>query len=191
MNTLCFMSDMTSAEWAAWVQAGATFVAIVGSAAVAIWQLRTQRENSMKLQKAEQRSIQIERGTAILTQATNCKMLVINTAGQFRLLLGDPAIQDESLEIHFSMIKALGRSLAAISLHDLPVGFITPVMLFNIYVSQFIDSVQFVLDRRARMGDRTLLKSEEFSKVLDQSFGNVAAQLEQLSQDMLMALNQI
>lgn len=191
MQTLCFMSDIASADLAAWVQAVGTILAVIGAAWIAIWQSRVQHKSAMALMKAEQRTTRLERGKAMLTQATNCKLLVTNAAGRFRQALGDPAMQDEAMGIEFATIKGLGRTLAAISLHDLPVGFVTPVMLLNIYVGQFIETVQLILDRRARIEDRTTLNSEEFAKLLDKSFGGIETQLDEISQVMLNALNQI
>ncbi len=40
MQTLCFMSGLTSEQWAAWIQAVGSVVAIAASAGIAIWQSR-------------------------------------------------------------------------------------------------------------------------------------------------------
>jgi len=48
MNELCFLSGLTSGEWASWVQAVGSVAAICVSAVVVVWQVRKQHSLATK-----------------------------------------------------------------------------------------------------------------------------------------------
>ena len=83
MQELCFISGMTSSEWASWVQAIGSIAAIFGAAGVAIWQSNKQQKNSLALLRTEQRLTRTELARALLTLSTNCQRAIAHCAAQF------------------------------------------------------------------------------------------------------------
>lgn len=59
MTTLCFLSNMTSAEIAAWVQAVGAIFAIIGAAAIAIYQSKSQHRSALELHRIELRTASV------------------------------------------------------------------------------------------------------------------------------------
>ena len=53
MNTLCFASNLTSTEWAAWLQAIGSILAILGATGIAVWQARKQH-NILRSEKGSE-----------------------------------------------------------------------------------------------------------------------------------------
>jgi hypothetical protein len=53
MTTLCFPSALTSSEWAAWVQAVGSILAVLGAASIAVWQARERNASALRLQSKE------------------------------------------------------------------------------------------------------------------------------------------
>ena len=76
MFRLCFMSNLTSSEWAAWVQAIGSIIAILGAAGIAVWQARKQYKNALAIQAAEKRHEEIEKAKNILALARNCSKTI-------------------------------------------------------------------------------------------------------------------
>ena len=71
MNTLCFSTSLTSAEWAAWVQAVGSILAILGAAGTAVWQARKQHNNALALHLAEQGHVRTELSKTLSVLAQN------------------------------------------------------------------------------------------------------------------------
>lgn len=71
MQTLCFLSNLSSAEWAAWVQALGSVAAIIAAAWIAIHQSKIQHRNALELHKTELRSAQIDIAKTLFVLAVN------------------------------------------------------------------------------------------------------------------------
>lgn len=69
---LCLSLDMTSVEWAAWVQAIGSILAIVGAVGIAIWQSRRQHRSAVELIAHEQAHQKYELATTLHTLSSNC-----------------------------------------------------------------------------------------------------------------------
>lgn len=76
MYELCFLSKLTSSEWAAWFQAIASVVAIVAGGVIATWQSRLQHRSAIQLHAAEQRYACLERARSLSVIAGACADLV-------------------------------------------------------------------------------------------------------------------
>jgi hypothetical protein len=82
MDTLCFLSNLTSAEWAAWVQALGSVAAIIAAAWIAIQQARLQHRNALNLHMTEQRSERVDIAKTLSVLAINSSKAMRHIAGQ-------------------------------------------------------------------------------------------------------------
>src|SRR5437879_581950 len=72
MNELCFMSNLTSTEWAAWVQALGAIAAIIGAAWIAIYQSHAQHLSALSLQEKSVREHELALAKTLDRLAANC-----------------------------------------------------------------------------------------------------------------------
>lgn len=145
MQTLCFLSNLTSAEWAAWVQAGGSIAAIVGAALIAIHQSKLQHRNALVLHQTEQRSVKVDIGKTISVLARNS----LNAMKQVASQLGDRESVHRAAEkrIHVDLgeVSRIDGYLAALPLHTIPHSLITPTMVLGATVRQFKEKVEMAL----------------------------------------------
>ena len=82
MNELCFLSNLTSAEWAAWVQAIGSIVAIIAAAWIAIHVVKRQHQNALELHKTEKRTEKVETAKTLFVLASNSSKAMKHIATQ-------------------------------------------------------------------------------------------------------------
>lgn len=73
------MSNFTGSEWAAWVQAIGSILAIVGATGIALWQSRKQHENSLKFLRTAHRITRFENSQALLFLSKNSLCMLNNS----------------------------------------------------------------------------------------------------------------
>src|SRR5437870_3324531 len=66
---------MSNSEWAAWVQAVGSILAVAGAAFAAIWQSRKQHESAMRIRRDDRRHERVELTKTLLELSQNCGKL--------------------------------------------------------------------------------------------------------------------
>ena len=151
MNQLCFLSDLTSSEWAAWVQAVGSIVAIAGSVGIAIWQSKQQHKASMALLLAEKRFARIELAKAILSLSTSALQLLKYSTKAFpdRQSVHDTA--EGRRHFDFGELRVVEGAIQAVPLHTLPHELVQLTMIVNSTVRQFRENIEFAIQTYRQM----------------------------------------
>lgn len=151
MNQLCFLSEMTSSEWAAWVQAVGSIAAVFGAAGIAIWQARQQHKNSLALLRTEQRLGRVELAKALLSLSQNCLRLLDHLAAQFPDREAVYNIAEGKVHVDFNELSVVEGAVHDIPLHSLPHGLVSLTMMVSSTVRQFRENVDFALQSHRTM----------------------------------------
>lgn len=145
MNELCFLTGMTSSEWAAWVQAVGSIAAIFGATSIAIWQSRKQHQNSLALLRAEHRLARTELALALLSLSTNCQRALAHCAAQFPDRESVHNVAEGRVHFDFNELQVIEGAVRAIPLHSLPHRLVHLTMIVSSTVRQFRENVEFAL----------------------------------------------
>lgn len=184
MNTLCISTNLTSAEWAAWVQAVGSIVAILGAVWTAGWQTRKQHQSGLALQAAQQHQFQAELAKTLSVFARNCSQAVAFLSAQLKDR--EAVYQIAEGHVHFDLgeLSKQDAALAAIPLYSFPSALVTPTMLLSATVRQFREKVEMVLRVDRSMDARAF---EDFFQVLRQineslraTCGDIAKEVERM-----------
>lgn len=151
MNQLCFLPNLTSTEWAAWVQAVGSIAAIFGAASIAIWQARHQHKDSFDLLHAEQRLARTELAQALLSLSTNCLRLLVYCAAQFPDRESVKNVAEGNVHFDLNELKVVEGAVLAIPLHSLPHKLVGLTMMVSSTVRQFREIVEFALQSHRSM----------------------------------------
>jgi len=145
MNTLCFASDLTSTEWAAWLQAVGSILAILGATGIAVWQARKQHKNALALHIAEQRYARSETTKTLLVLAQNCAKAVAVVIGQVDDRASVYEISEGRAHCDIEEIVRLDSAIKGIPVHNIPSSLVSPTMTLSATVRQFREKVETVL----------------------------------------------
>ena len=151
MNELCFLSNLTSAEWAAWVQAVGSIVAIFAAVGIAIYVARLQHNNALDLHKTEKRTEKVEIAKTLFVLATNSSKAMKHIARQ---LNDRDSVQDaaEGLEpCDIGELHRIDKYLNEIPLHTVPYTMVTLTMILGSTVRQFKEKVEMALNFHRKM----------------------------------------
>lgn len=165
MNQLCFLSNLTSSEWAAWVQAVGSIAAIFGATGIAIWQARRQHKDSLKLLHTERRLARTELAQALLSLSTSCLRLLKYCAEQFPDRESVHKIADGNVHLDLNELRVVEGAVLAIPLHSLPYKLVSLTMMVSSTVRQFRENVEFALQSHRSMD---AAEYEKFFVVLDE-----------------------
>ncbi len=151
MNELCFLSNLTSAEWAAWVQAIGSIIAIFAAAGIAIYVAKLQHENGLKLHETEKRTEKIEIAKTLFVLATNSSKAIKHIA----ILLNDRSAVHNAAEglqpCDVGELQRINKYLNAIPLHTVPHSMVTHTMILGSTVRQFKEKVEMALNLHREM----------------------------------------
>lgn len=151
MNQLCLLSEMTSSEWAAWVQAVGSIAAVFGAAGIAIWQSGRQHKNSLALLRTEQRLGRVELAKALLSLSQNCLRLLDHLAAQFPDREAVYNIGEGRVHVDFNELSVAEGAVHDIPLHSLPHRLVSLTMMVRSTVRQFRENVDFALQSHRAM----------------------------------------
>lgn len=145
MNTLCFASNLTSAEWAAWVQAVGSILAILGAVSIAVWQAGRQHRNALAVHATEQRSAKSELAKTLSALAENCSkaMVFLNRQMNSREAVYEAAEGHKHFDV--GQLERLDGALASIPLQSLPSTLVTPTMILGATIRQYREKIEQVL----------------------------------------------
>lgn len=145
MNTLCFASNLTSAELAAWVQAIGSIVAIFGAVWVAVWQAGKQNKYALERQATEQLKARTELAKTLSVVAQNVTKVVAVVASQMGDRNAVYSIAEGDSRCDIEEIVRLDSAIAGIPIHNLPSTLVSPRMSLESTVRQFREKVEMVL----------------------------------------------
>lgn len=171
MNILCFPTDLTSTEWAAWVQAIGSIVAILAATIIAIWQSKRQHESAFALHKEEQRHNQLEQAKALLTICQNSTKAAKYFAGEMHDRETIHMIASQETYVDFGELQTLQNSTSNIPLYSLPARLITHAMALGATIRQFKQNVDSVIQLHRQMD------ANQFQKFFD-NLGQMIKSLE-------------
>jgi hypothetical protein len=146
MNELCFLSNLTSVEWAAWVQAVGSTIAIFASAGIAIYITRLQHNNALDLHKTEKHTEKIEIAKTLLILATNSSKIMKFIASQ---LNDSNSVHNAANGLNpcdIGELQRIDKYLNDIPLQTVPHSMVTLTMILGATVRQFKEKVEMVLE---------------------------------------------
>ncbi|WP_374515337.1 hypothetical protein [Niveibacterium sp.] len=151
MNELCFLSNLSSSEWASWVQAIGSIAAIAGAVGIAIWQAKQQHKASLDLLRAERRMARVEAAKAFLSLSTGALRLLQHSAEAFpdRESVHDTAEGRKFFDL--GELKVIEGAVQAISLQSLPHELVRLAMIVSSTVRQFRENVELSIQRHRQM----------------------------------------
>lgn len=151
MNQLCFLSNMTSSEWASWVQAIGSIAAIIGALGIAIWQSKQQHKASLALMHAEKKLARTELAKALLSLSAGALRLLEHSTKAFpdRQSVHDAA--EGRRHFDFGELRTVEGAVQAISLHTLPHELVRLTMIVKSTVRQFRENIEFAVQTHRQM----------------------------------------
>lgn len=151
MNELCFLSNLTSAEWAAWVQAVGSVIAIIAAAWIAIHQANLQHKNALELHKTEKRTEQTGITKTLSVLAVNSSKAMKHISSQ----LNDRESVHKAAEglglCDVGEMVRIDTYLSDIPLHTVPHSMVTLTMILGSTVRQFKEKVEMALKLHRKM----------------------------------------
>lgn len=172
VQTLCILSNLTSAEWAAWVQAFGSIAAIFGAVWIATHQARIQHRNALELHRTEQRSAKVDLGKTLSVLATNSAKAMNHIASQLHDRESVHKAAEGLVHCDVGEIERVNAYIKAVPLHSIPYPLVTPTMVLGSTVRQFGEKVQMAL-RLYRQMDAKMF--EDFFRTLSEMNASIAA----------------
>ena len=141
MNNLCFLSNLTSNEWAAWVQALGSIVAIIAAFLIS----GAQNKNAIKLHQREQLTAQTDIAKTLLVLAKNSAMAMKYTTEQLSNRESIFRAAEGLIPSNIGELQRINTYLSALPLLSVPNSLVTPTMSLGSTVRQFYEKVEMAL----------------------------------------------
>ena len=181
MTTVCFTSNLTSAEWAAWVQAVGSILAILGAAGIAVWLTRKQHNTALALHAAEQRHTKTELARTLSVLAQNCLKAMAFLTGQVKDREAVHEIAEGHIHFDLAELTRVDAAIAGIPLYSLPSSLVTPMMILSATVRQFREKVEMVLRAHRSMDTAAF---EDFFRALGEMNESLKATCEDIAKEV-------
>ena len=187
MGALCFSTNLTSSEWASWVQAIGTIVAVIGAGGIAVWQSRAQHASAETLNKEIRRHAQTVLAKSLLTIARNCLKATSFFAAE--MSSRDLIFKIASRERHFDFgeLYHLESTTSGIPLYSLPDSLITHAMILAATILQFRNTVDIaVKDHRTMDSDAfaaVFVTLEQMNESLGLTCKDIESAVEEIGKD--------
>jgi hypothetical protein len=184
MNLSCFFSNLTSTEWASWVQAIGSIVAILSATGIAIWQSKKQHESALNLHKIERKYSKIETAKTLLALSRNCAIASGYFTGQ--LDERDKIHKVATREVHFDFeeLQALQNGVSSIPIHQLPHPLVNPAMILGANLRQLRQNIEIMLKEYTKVD--AIYFGEFFQKMQE-----ITSEIEETQNDIKILVNQI
>ena len=147
MNNLCFLSNLTSSEWAAWVQAIGSIIAIVAAIIIAA----NQNKNALKLHYQELLSAKLDMAKTLLVLAENSRKSINHCIDELKDRETIYNIAEGHVYSSLSEFRKINSYLYDISLQNLPSNLVTPAMVLISTVRQFFEKIETALKHHREM----------------------------------------
>mgnify|MGYP000913792507 CR=1 FL=1 len=151
MSELCFLSNLTSSEWASWVQAIGSIAAIFGAVGIAIWQSNKQHGASLFLLWEEKRLARIESAKALHSLSTGALGLLEHSIKSFPDRESVHDIAEGRRHFDFGELRIVEGAIQAIAVHTQPHELVRLTMIVSSTVRQFRESVEFAIQSHREM----------------------------------------
>ena len=151
MNELCFLSNLTSAEWAAWVQAVGSIVAIIAAAWIAIHVVKRQHQNALELHKTEKRTEKVETAKTLFVLASNSSKAMKNIVTQLSNRESVHNAAEGLISCDIGELSRINNYLNNIPLHTAPHSMVTLTMILGSTVRQFKEKEEIALNLHRKM----------------------------------------
>lgn len=163
--------DLVSSEWAAWVQAVGSVLAICVAAWLVIWQSRRQHINALKLHKEEQRYARVELAKTLSVLGQNCAKALRHFTD--RLPDREAVHSAAGGEVHFDFgeLRTIENAVVGIPLHSLPDVLVTHAMVLGATVRQFRERIEMAITLHREM---TSDNFDDFFRVLNEMNTSIA-----------------
>jgi hypothetical protein len=142
MQELCFLSNLTSSEWASWAQAVGTFAAIIGAAWVGRSQSRSQHRSALALFRAQQAHDEQKTMRTLAKLTTNCVKLVEHARRTFPDRQAVHEVADGTRHFDHGELEYVEGVVSGIPLHTLPDSLVTSAMIAASTMRQFRKKVE-------------------------------------------------
>ena len=151
MNELCFLSNLTSTEWAAWVQAVGSVAAIAAAAWIAIHVARLQHRNALDLHMTEKRTERVDIAKTLSVLATNSSKSMRHIASQLNDRESVHNAAEGLVPCDVGELCRIDSYLSDIPLHTVPHSMVTLTMILGSTVRQFKEKVEMALRLHRKM----------------------------------------
>lgn len=187
MNTLCFSTNITSAELASWVQAIGTIVAVLAAASIAVWQSKKQHESALALHKEEQRHERLEQAKTLLTLCQNTTKATNHFSEQMHDREAVHKIASKETYLDFGELQALQNATTNIPLYSLPSTLLTNAMILGATVRQFKQTIDMAIEIHRTMDadqfQELFTTLGEMNESLKLTCGDIEAAVQQVEKD--------
>jgi hypothetical protein len=181
MNMLCFASNLTSSEWAAWVQAFGSITAIVGSVLLAIWQTGKQYKNALEIQRSDQANSRIELTKTLSVLAESCANAIANLKKMLKDRETVHNIVDGNIYFDLGELARLDVAVIGIPLHDLPSRLVKPTLFLSSDIRQFRQNVEHVFLTHRAMDAKAF---QEFFQILDAIANSIGRTADEITREV-------
>lgn len=178
MNQLCFMSNLTSSEWASWVQALGSIAAIIGAVGIAIWQSRQQHKASLALLRAERQLARIEQAKAVLALSTGALSLLEHSANAFPDREAVHNTAEGRRYFDFGELRVVEGAIQGILPHTLPHELVRLTMIVSSTVRQFRENIEFAVQNYRKLDAGQYAKLFDALSGLQKSLASTCADIE-------------
>lgn len=190
MNELCFFSNLTSAEWAAWVQAVGSVLAIIAAAWIAIHQANLQHKNTLYLHKTEKLTEQTDITKTLLVLAENSAKAMKNIANQLKDREAVHKAAEGLVHCNIGELVRIDAYLSNIPLHTLPHSMVTLTMILGSTVRQFKGKVEMTLkfhrEMDAAMFEDLFKTINEMNASIEATCNDIAVEVKRLEASALL-----
>jgi hypothetical protein len=172
MHMLGLLSNLTSAQWAAWVQALGSIAAIVAAAWIAIHQAKLQHRSALDLHMREHRTARVDIAKTLSVLAINSSKAMRHVSGQLNDRESVHRAADGLIHCDLGELCRIDTYLIGIPLHSVPYSLVTLTMILGSTVRQFKDKVEMTLRLHRKM-DANMF--EDFFRALGEMNASIEA----------------
>lgn len=172
MHMLYLLSNLTSAEWAAWVQALGSVAAILAAAWIAIHQAKLQHQSALELHRTEQRTARVEIAKTLSVLAINSSKAMGHVSDQLNDRESVHLTAEGLIHCDLGELRRIDTYLIGIPLHSLPYSLVTLSMILGSTVHQFKDKVEMTLRLHRKMDAKQF---EDFFRTISEMNASIEA----------------
>ena len=185
MNELCFLPNLTSTEWAAWVQAVGSVAAIVAAAWIAKHQASLQYKNALDLHKIEKRTEKHDIAKTLSVLATNASVTMKHITNKLKDRDSVHKAADGTAPCNLGEVNRVDAYLREIPLHTVPDSMVTSTMILGSTVRQFKEKVEMALKHHRKM-DSEMFKDffqtiKDMNKSIEETCSDINAEVKRLA----------
>ena len=147
MNNLCFVSNLSGEQWAAWVQAVGSVIAIGATGFAAWYQSKEQHKSAMSLYRTEKRQARSELTLTLGRLAKSCHAICADFCQQLSNEEAICNIATGATHIDMAELGAIEKALEAVPLIGLPHNLVTTPLLLRSYIRQFRENCELVIEK--------------------------------------------